>query len=375
MTLITRYIARQYFINFVALLVIAFSLVVTIDVIINLGRFSTAASRFAEDSGRDDTLLRHVVKTTLLVIDLWIPRLLQLFVYINGVILIAAMGFTCAQMVRHREFVAMLSAGISLNRAMRPFLVVGAAMILCQGVVQERLIPPWAHLLARNPGDSGKREIDSFPVEIVSDGQNRFWSARTYDDASQTMLDLFVWERDPAGRLVRVITADQASWDGSAWRLTNGRARTHAHQSGAAPAAPTPVDQLSTSLNPTRLKSGFLQGFDQSLSSAQLAHLAASGEADERTRDRLERLRWGRPAGMLCGFLALWATLPFFLVKRPQPMLGPALKASPVAFAGFVAAAVSAGVSIPGIPAWAGAFIPCLILLAITLAIVSTIDS
>lgn len=373
MTILSRYIARLYLVNFATLLLVLFSLIVAVDVIVNVGRFSKAAARLAAESGAEESAVRHAIKTALLIIDLWIPRLLQLFVYLNGVVLIAAMGFTCALLVRHREFVAMLAGGISLARAARPFLVVAVVMIAVQAVVQERLIPPSAHLLARDAGDSGQRDIDAFPVSLLRDAQDRYWAAREFDDSTDTLHDLFVWERNEAGELVRVITAQTARWDGARWVLENGRAEPRGDTENPKP--PVPAESIDTNLDPTRLKVAYLQGFAQSLSWSQLAQMAKQEGLDQRARDRLDRLRWGRIASMISSFLALWAALPFFLVKQPSGMLGASLRAAPVALAGFAASAFATSIAVPGLPPAVGAFVPCLVLLALVFAVGSTVES
>lgn len=373
MTILSRYIARLYLVNIATLIVVLFSLIVAVDVMVNLGRFSRAATRFAADAGREDSAVRHGIKTALLVIDLWIPRLLQLFVYLNGVVLVAAMGFTCTLLVRHREFVAMLAGGISLARAARPFLVVALLMLALQAFVQERLIPPSAHLLARDAGDSGRRELGAFPVSLIRDAQGRYLAAREFDDAGDTLHDLFVWERNDAGELVRVVSAPVARWDGARWALESGRAEARGDPEH--PSAPEPIDALETNLDPTRLKVAYLQGFAQSLSWSQLAEMARQEGLDQKARDRIDRLRWGRLAAMISTFLALWAALPFFLVKQPSGMLGAALRATPVALAGFAASAFATSIAIPGLPPAVGAFVPCLVMLAIVFAVGSTVES
>src|SRR6056297_2814666 len=116
MNTLERYIARLYLVNVITLFVMLAGFVVTIDVIMNLDEFSRAADRELQRAGSDDSPLRHALVTTLFIFHLWWPRLLQLFGYLAGLVLIAAMGFTCAQLVRHREFVAILASGVSLHR-------------------------------------------------------------------------------------------------------------------------------------------------------------------------------------------------------------------------------------------------------------------
>jgi hypothetical protein len=82
-------------------------------------------------------------------------------------------------------------------------------------------------------------------------------------------------------------------------------------------------------------------------------------------------MRWGRLASLASNFVTLLAALPFFLVRVPQPMIASALKAAPVAIGGLVAAAAAPEIALPGLPVWLGAFVPCLLLLPIAVALFS----
>lgn len=375
MSILSRYVARLFLVNIVTLLVILFSLIVTVDVVINLDRFSRRATQILPEGQGLIDAAKHLGTTAWLVADLWGPRLLQLFTYLNGVVLIAAMGFTCVQLVRHREFVAMLAGGISLHRAGRPFLLVGLLMIGVQAAVQEFAVPRVAHLLPRDPGDSGKARAEAQPVPLTPDAENRLWHAAQFDDATGALIGLNVWEHGQDNRLIRIVSADRAAWDGRGWTLENGSARTPPATPGVAPPPPRPIDRLDSSLDPARLKVRLLQGFAQSLSLRELRDLVRGGGMDDATRLRLERTFWGRIAGWGCTLIALWGALSLFLVRSPRPMFAPALRAAPIALAGFAAGAAATTLAIPGLPAWFGAFVPCLALLSITVALATGVET
>lgn len=380
-----RYIARLYLINVGTLLVLLAGFVVTIDVIINLRRFSTAADRTMEAGAAapDGVMgsLHHAMLTALLVIDLWWPRLLQLFGYLLGVVLIAAMGFTCAQLVRHREFVAMLAGGLSLQRVARPFIVVALLFTALQAANMELLVPRVAHLLARQPNDSGRREAGAFRVKLTPDSDGRLWSAEKFDPrgggGAGALEQVWIAERDSAGRVTRTISAERAAWDGSAWVFTKGRAEAEPPPGAAPNARPVsaPIERLDTSLDPTRLKVRYLQGFGQNLSWAQITDMLAEPGIDPRERERLERLRWGRVGALVSNLVTLIAALPFFLLREPKPLIGASLRAAPVALAGLAASAMASAVAIPGLPVALGVFVPALVILPLAVALYSGIKT
>ncbi len=379
MSIVHRYIARMYLTNIVVLFILLCGFVVSVDVALNLARFSRAAMESARqaaatDVGGDPGVVRHTLLTVMYVVDIWGPRVLQLFDNLLGVVLLAAMGFTATQMVRHRELVAVLAGGMSLHALVRPFLIVAVACSALQLVNQELLLPRVAHLLARDAGDGGKREINAFRVNLTPDGADAggglLYAAR-FDDATDTLTALTYWERDASGKIISTIRADSARWNGAAWTLTNGvrEAPTGAgvERSG--------VTTLRTPLDPQRIKVRFLSSFARGLGWKQVGEILRTGGLDAGTAARLDRQRWGRLAGVVSNLLTLCIALPFFLRRTPGPMLPATLKASPIALAGLAAAAMAPVVALPGLPPWLGAFVPSLVLAPLAIAMLSGVRS
>lgn len=369
MTTLARYIVRLYLVNVFTLLVVLSFFIVTVDVIVNLDKFSEQAANHIAAQGGEPSPLWQLQLTISGVIDIWGPRLLQLFVYLNGLVLVAGMGFTCSQLVQHRELVAMLASGISLRRAARPFLVVAITMMTIQAGLQEFAIPRIAHLLPRDQSDVGKRKLDEFPVRLAADGDGRLWYAAAFNDAQGLLRHLTVWERSSDGVLQRVITADSARWTDQGWVLEQGVSRLVA-KSIDGPRS-SPIHLLATDLDPTQLKVRYLEGFAQNLSSRQLTAMIHGGALDNRARARIDRIRWGRLGSVLCSFFTLIAVLPIFMRRLPQPMISSCLRAAPIGLSGFAASAASASLSIPGLPAWLGALVPASIMLSLAIALYS----
>jgi lipopolysaccharide export LptBFGC system permease protein LptF len=156
--ILDRYIARQFLVNVVVLLVILFCFVVAVDASINVDRFASIATRLLDERGVNDPgIVQRVGLTVAVIFDLWWPRLLQLYNFLIGLVMVGAMGFTCTQFVRHREFVAMLAAGQSLFRVAKPIFLVAAGLVLVQALNQEFVIPRIAPLLSRDHAAAGQR--------------------------------------------------------------------------------------------------------------------------------------------------------------------------------------------------------------------------
>lgn len=357
MNRLDRYIARQFMVNVAALLVLFGTLIVTIDVILNLGRFLEAGADIAGDSSS----LRRVLATIVWVIDLWGPRLLQLFNYLAGVALIAGMGFTCSQLVRRRELVAALAGGLSLHRLARPFLVVTLGVAGLQALNQEFVVPAVAPLLTRDMNDALRRDLKPFDVALLKDGSGRLLYAVKYDAAENRLENLRIWERDADGRAAARVSASGATWDGSGWILQGMKV-----ESGR-PSAELREGRFVTDLDPTALVVRRFEGYGQNLSWRQISAMLRHAPVDDATRERFDRIRFGRLATLAGMVLSVMIALPFYLVREPKNMVTQTLKAAPIAGAALVGSVLGPIAAMPGLWPWLGVFVPVLILIPVAL--------
>lgn len=386
MRTLDRYIARQYVINIVALILILFSFIIAIDLSLNFDKFMTLAAKRGMTPEGDPSTARKLLLTVFLVFDYWWPKLIQLFNYMIGLIIIGAMGFTCSQLVRHREFVAAVAGGISLHRVIRPILVVAILATGLQALNFEFVIPNIADLIQRDREQASQRRLESLPVRLVPDGQRRLFYARTFQPDKQQMLDMLVIERSPAGPAVRAISATRAVWRDGGWDLENGVAESRTDQS----APREKVDRIVTDLDPTALKIARFSGYSQSLSWSQITEMLKRPELlvlNEEDREKeavaqdvrdqrvaeLERIRYGRASIMLCNILSLLVVTPFFLRREPTNMVLESIKAAPLAIGGVMGGVLGASAAIPGLPPQIGVFVPAIVLLPMAIAAVSSV--
>jgi lipopolysaccharide export system permease protein len=466
MSLIDRYIAKSYLTNVVALLVILFSFVVTVDVSLNLNRFAraaaqaiereTQAARAAENNPENTpannsdpapepgtqttestSSLTHLLKVVALVADLWWPRLLMLFNFLIGLVMIGAMGFTCAQMVRHSEFVAILASGQSLHRVWKPILLVSTSLIALQAANQQWVLPRIAPLLTRDTGDAGKHDLAAANVPMTVDGDNRVWAARLFDPATETLTDVIVYERTDDGRAIRTLTAPSATWDGGAWvlksphlivhdraaqkRIDDAASKPTADEPAVATTQPAPDIQpdpateskpdtepsaetvpnaaeqgepnltIETNLSPVELSRLRFASFSRNLSWSQIGAIIRRNEAQaaqrlsigdtraaqrfaKRARD-LERVRFGRVSVMLASLLAIVICLPMFVTRVPRNMAIQSLKCAPVALAALMGAMLGAEAPLPGLAPQLAVFLPVLLLAPIAVLTASSVET
>ncbi|MBY0312234.1 MAG: LptF/LptG family permease [Phycisphaerales bacterium] len=379
MNTLDRYIARQYLFNVIALLVVLFSFVVAVDFALNIDAFFSAADKLNPDGGA----FRRLVLMAIGVLDIWWPRLLQLFNYLVGLVLVAAMGFTFTQLSRNREIVAVLAGGISLHRVARPVLIVALCVMGLRLINSEFVLsnPRVAPLLTRDQNDIGKRNWSEVPVRLERDGQNRILLAEKFDPAAGVLEKITIWERDPAGIARRAITAEKAVWTtpspsapaSDGWYeltspvllpLTLGAGGSANEMQGQR--APT---RLQTDLNPEALKLRRFKRLGETLSWSQIGEMLDTAQPE--LRDKLQRIRWGRLSETISSILAIIITLPFFLTREPKNMVLQSLKCAPVGIFTLVGGVFLSGVPWPLLPPGFAAFVPVLILVPVAVASVS----
>lgn len=367
-----RYIARQFLVNVVTLAVMLGAFVVMVDVSLNIDEYL----RRADATSGGATGLKRALVTLFLVSDLWWPRLLQLVNFTSGLLLVGGMSFTFAQLVRHRELVAVMAGGVSLYRAARPVMIVAVGLLGLQVINQELVLPRLAPLLSRSINDAGKREFDRYQLPLISDRQGRVLTAREFDPNTGTITGLYVLERDAAGRSLRRVTADTAVWDAASasWKLTNGVG----HSMMLAELSPTDprwrngesVERLATSVDPTVLLANKYRFFAQTLSWRQLFQGIGLTNLPQSMRDDLSRIAWGRASTLIGTLLSMVICLPYFLTREPKNMVTQSLKAAPVAIGTLTGTIMLAAAPIPSdlLPPLLAAFIPVLAMLPIAIA-------
>ncbi len=376
MKLLDRYIARQYLFNIVLLHVILFAFVIAIDYSLNFDEFTDIARRMSERGGEEPGFFRTLVLSFMLVLNLWWPRLFLLFNYIVGLVMVGALGFTCTQMVRHREFVAVLAGGLSLHRIARPFIGVAILMLLLVVANRELVIPKIAPLLVRDKTDAGMRTLGSTRQDLTADAAGRLYYIRSFNLDEGRIEGLWVWERDESGLMTRRITADAAQWAGDRWTLVNGQAEERL-AAGATRPRIEPIETLRTDLDPTALRLRRFEGYSNHLGWSQIGELVDRYEAEPKPPvdriESLERTRWGRISVLVCNLLAVLVCMPFFLKREPTNMVLQALFCAPVALLAFVGSIVGSSAQIPGLAPQIAVFLPVLILLPLAIAAVSAV--
>ena len=367
MSLINRYIARQFLTNVVLLFVILFSFIVVIDVSLNIDQFLEMAKRLGTQTGEQDPgTIRKSVLSVLLIADLWWPKLLQLYNFLLGMVMVGAMGFTYSQMTKNRELIALMAAGIGLHRIIKPIIIVALGLTALQAINQELIIPRIAPLLVRGHEDAGDHRLSVDSVPLTLDGQGRLFRAASFDANTNVLKGLYILERDETGHTSRSIAAESGTYRDGGWDLINATAQKRTQTSvGAA----EPITRIESSLDPNELRINRYESYSQALSFAQAREmLARETLKDPKKRARYQRIALGRFSMMISGILTLIIATPFYATREPKNMVIQSIRCAPIAIITLIAGVIGATAAIPGLPPTIGVFIPVMILSVVAVA-------
>ena len=176
------------------------------------------------------------------------------FDYLCGVIGMMAAIFTVTWMQRNNEQLAILAAGVSTHRAIRPVLISSVIVSSFAVANQELIMPRYAEELAKSHDDDGQRTVH---VTSRYDARNVLIDAVDADRATKTLFPFYatipveiVGEikelKGAAGDVYSARSSDGAAQRGLAGaRRPRSTRRSRARRSQASRELLTPVDDLS----------------------------------------------------------------------------------------------------------------------------------
>ncbi len=147
-----RSFIKAYFICFVALV----GLYVVIDAFSNLDEFAEVADGSAP-------------KLFALMGRYYLIKMSLIYDQISGIITMMAAIFTVTWLQKNNELLAMLAAGISTRRVIRPVLISALGISSLAVVNQELIMPRLAEELQKDPDDDGRRKVKVYPRQDAND--------------------------------------------------------------------------------------------------------------------------------------------------------------------------------------------------------------
>jgi len=371
--LLDRHILLRFLGNFAVLLAVLFLFAVALDVILQLDDF-VDASRVAVEAGRFTSM---PVAVAMAILNFHGPRLFQFFGMMVGLVSIGAMGFTLASMVRSRELVAMMAAGVGLVRVSVVILAGAFLLNLVQVLNGELLVPRLAPLLMRHHDAILRSGVERFEVPLTRERGNALIRAESFDPESGRLEGVLIIERAEGGRALARTAAAGAQWDPTrgGWRLEAGErvgvALTPEDADGLIRRS-EPVEFFETELGPRHL---LVRRFGQFASMLSIAEIESLRDGAGPELGRLVRASYGRFGQVAVNLLVLLVAMPCFLIRVPGPMLAPAVKVAAIGVVGTLGAITLMTVEIPGIPPALAAFLPAAVLLPIAVARIGSLRS
>ncbi len=422
MLTLDRVVIRQFLINFAVLTAVVMLLFCTIDLVADLDEFIEAgryhaAGKLVDDAGEahgiapamlleavDDQRaaidlaertgveleaaqaaldaaepgrVAALMGTVFKVVDFYGPTVLVIYVYLSGLIVVGAMGFTLTAMQRNRELIALAASGISLYRVALPLLLAGVALNALTLPLQEYAIPPLASKLVRSKPQAKYETINTFARYLQPDGAGALISAQTVDVANGAMEGVVIQERDERGFTVRRVTAQAAQWDDErgGWRLLAA--------SGVRPPADDnplgtvggvePVTFFATALSPEVLLARWAESYAGLLSVGELQAMARNEAVDDRLQRSIGKTIWSRFSLMVVNSLLLLVTLPWFLRLTTDGGLAQSVQAAAMSIGVWASGVVLMQVSLPSLNPVATAWLPVLILIPVSYAMLQRV--
>lgn len=373
MTLIDRYILRQFLINFCILFMVLIGLFVLIELVMNLDEFldtgrqhaALQAAGLSPDDPRAEQILdgdpelgrwAFIRSVTWLIWDWHAPLAVLIYVYLSGLLVVGAMGFTFTEMNRKRELTAIVTSGVSMYRLAAPILLAGGLLSVLALPIQEYIIPPLAPKLARGHDQLGYSGIRGFTVRFTPDGKGNLLSASNFDPDTKELRDVFFFDRDEHGRLRRTVIGSKAHWNdhNKGWDVFDGYVKYPGSGEARQPTrADTNAVFFPTPLSPEVLLARRNELYTHFLGLGELRELSMNPATD---RARIQRIMHQRFSMLVVNMLVLLMGLPYFLSREPVHPLGQAVRAAVVCIgawsAGLTVLQISAAQLNPVAAAW-----------------------
>lgn len=370
MKTIDRYIIRTFLINFAILFVVVMSLFVVIDLIVDLDEFLKGGQHRAGEDGS------VVMGTLVTIVDYYGPVIVLLYVFLSGVIVTAAMGFTVSAMQRARELTAMVASGISMYRIAAPVVIAGIGLSALTLPCQELLIPAVAAKLARSKSQLDHAAIENFPVHYARDEAGNLIRAVEFDPNLGVLIGVTILERSEEQLIQRHITAAQATWDEQrqGWQLLEGEVTTPA-EAGSIQGRSASIDFYATRLSPTVLLARRATIYPRLLPLAELQAMQSNEAVDQSQRNQITQIIWSRFSLLVVNVLVLVMGLPFFLLRAPKNPFVQSIKAAGVCLGAWGGGLVMLQVTATWVNPVAAAWLPVVIYLPLSALLLQTIET
>lgn len=161
------------------------------------------------------------------VSKLFVYKLPSIIVLTFPMSMLLASLLTFGRLSGNSEIVAMKAGGVSFNRLIAPVIVVSIFVSIIAIFFNEMVVPAANSAYTTTVREEVKKEgvysktQDNLLVREGGVQTERITFARRLDGQTKTMQGVDIQEFDQ-GRLARIISAQEAAWDGKNWEMSNG---------------------------------------------------------------------------------------------------------------------------------------------------------
>ncbi|MBN1835363.1 MAG: LptF/LptG family permease [Spirochaetales bacterium] len=137
--------------------------------------------------------------------------------------LLFSVAFTLGTLYRNNELIAIIGSGVSLYRLVVPFFVIGLALSAAGFLFEEHVVIETYRVKNELYNAAVRREVNlsNTNVTVMSADARTIYHADYYNDKRQTITDVVVLWRDPAGRFAARLDADWGEWNDGRWTMHN----------------------------------------------------------------------------------------------------------------------------------------------------------
>jgi lipopolysaccharide export system permease protein len=128
-------------------------------------------------------------------------------------------------LARDSEVIAMRAGGVSLYRTVLPLLQMGILLTVLTFLFGEMVIPPLHATADRIKATNIKKDMPSEDLQRsniwLRGKEGRMYYAQQFEPARRALLDVSIFEFDPAYRLTKRIDVGKMEWRADGWLLTD----------------------------------------------------------------------------------------------------------------------------------------------------------
>ncbi len=333
MSVVDRYLARMFVGSYLILLAVGIGMYTLTDLLVNIDEFTE----------NRDLPVGHVVA---LIADFYGHNLPLYYSMLGGPALAMAAAFTLGRLLKNNEQVALVAAGVPLQRLLVPLCLCTVGLTAVWMANRELLVPALAPKISRQHEDVFGKSAGG--VYCARDAGNRILTALRIVPRSGELKRVYIIEPDASGRPANLIEADAARYDPAQrlWRLDRGR-RVRMANPRARPGVGyrvqiEPVDSYPFGLTPQELLLRRGSEWADLLSLRQLNQLARTPNLPN--RPTIEMARHIRLTQPLVQWVVLLLTVPFFLTREPENIFAAGGKALLVGGAFFLVTFIAHGI-------------------------------